>query len=122
MCTGAMVLVGRPEKRKKQYGFCIFLSEGGGARPSNIGNASCLATQPWAISVDRRGGFEQNSCTRERGAFSAVAPKWPKGSGFFFVFGASEQVPTYPRHHGPRPLGGGRGRDKSLPKGIGIVG
>mgnify|MGYP007015787894 CR=1 FL=1 len=60
--------LGPSKNAKNLMVFASFCQRGGGARPSNIGNASCLATQPWAIFADRRNGLEQINCTRERGS------------------------------------------------------
>ena len=59
---------------KKQFGFAIFSQR----EAAQDQATSCLATQPWAIFAHRRGGFEQNSCTREREAFNGSPPKWAK--------------------------------------------
>ena len=66
--------------------------------------------------------------SQERGEHFLLLPRSGQKSPVFDVFRASGRVSNYPRPASnyprparTRPLGGGRGRDKSLPKGIGIV-
>ena len=61
------------------------------------------------------------TAAQERGKHLMVPPRSGQKSTVFDVFRASGRVSDYRKNHRPRPLGGGRGRDKSLPKGIGIV-
>ena len=64
----------------------------------------------WAAQVaTARREQRSREVAQERGEhLFGVAPKWSQVCGFD-VFRSSEQVPNYPRNHGPRPLGGGRG-------------
>ena len=50
-----------PKKLKNYIVFAIFCQR----EAAQDQATSCLATQPWAIFAHRRGGFEQNSCTRD---------------------------------------------------------
>ena len=59
--------------------------------------------------------------SQERGEHFLLLPRSGQKSPVFDFFRASGRVSNYPRPARTRPLGGGRGRDKSLPKGIGIV-
>ena len=61
------------------------------------------------------------TASQERGEHFLVLPQSGHKYLVCDVFRASGRVPDYRKNLRPRPLGGGRGRDKSLPKGIGIV-
>ena len=82
-----------PKKLKNNMVFAIFCQR----EAAQDQATSCLATQPWATFAHRRGGFEQNSCTRERGALSGVPPKVAKSQQFFAFLGTPRTGRYHPR-------------------------
>ena len=97
-------------KVAKPLRLCIKIGGGTARRPVSTENASCCAAWVWPSFVHRHGGFEQNSCTREREAFNGSPPKWSKVFQFLTFLGPRAVSPTTGRTIGPDPwegVGGG---------------